>query len=238
MDFAIQVGFYAVGIPLELLAIAAVLRGGLRRYPFVFAYVVAVFLTTVTEMQISIEFHRGNMSVGDRLSDIYYRNEGILQVIIFATVLSLIYVASEKLRSKQMLRLALVGGALVVVTIALYVHYQPAGPKGLWMTPLARDLKFSSAILNLVLWALLIQAKEKDRTVLVVSGGLGIMFAGGAIGEAIRNLAIRNKSHFLNTAGGLIGMMADLTLLFILWQTFRKTPAAKPALSLQKQSRL
>ena len=50
MRFALQVAGYAVGLPLEVLIIAALLRGGYRRFPFVFIYTVIDFLTTVLEI--------------------------------------------------------------------------------------------------------------------------------------------------------------------------------------------
>ena len=57
MDFAIQVCSYLVGLPLELLTIAAMLRGGYKRYPLVFTYVIIFFLTTVVEMPSAVAVH-------------------------------------------------------------------------------------------------------------------------------------------------------------------------------------
>ena len=121
--------------------------------------------------------------------------------------------------------MVLVARALLFVVTSYLVHHDASVRPGIWMTPWTRDLKFCSAILDLALWALLIGAKQKNRVLLILSGGLGIMFAGGAIGEAVRSLATRNQSHLISTAGGLIVMLADLTLLYILWQVFRKGPA-------------
>jgi hypothetical protein len=236
MDLAIQVGFYVIGIPLELLAISAILRDGFRRYPLVFAYTIALFLVTLVEMPVNLAFYSGDRSAAtvSAVRGNYWRDEAILQVTIFAVVISLIYSATSRLPSRRIVRLTLVAGALIFVAISLLVHYSPNPKIGIWMTPWTRDLKFCSAILDLALWALLIRAQEKNRTLLAVSGGLGIMFAGGAIGEAIRNIATPAESHLIATVGAIIIMSADLVLLYILWQVFRKQPGGG---ALQKKSR-
>jgi hypothetical protein len=200
----------------------------LRRYPLVFAYVLVVFLTTVVEMPTALAYYHGQPSraVHETMVAHYWRNEGILQVTIFAAVISLIYSASSKLESRRLVRFALVTGFMLVVGISYLINYDPNVRLGVWMTPWTRDLKFCSAILDLALWALLIRAKEKNRILLAVSGGLGIMFAGGAIGEALRNLSTASQLHGLSTAGGLLVIGADMMLLYILWQVFRKGPAA------------
>src|SRR5215813_12505643 len=112
MDFTIQVCFYAVGIPLEVLTISAILRSGFRRYPLVLAYVLALFLTTVVEMPTALAYHGGDTSPSVRRAMVnnYWRDEAILQITIFATVISLIYSASSRLAAKGIVRLALVTG--------------------------------------------------------------------------------------------------------------------------------
>ena len=57
-----------------------------------------------------------------------------------------------------------------------------------------------------------------------MSGGLGIMFAGGAIGEAIRSISTASEAHIASVAGGIVVILADMMLLYILWQVFRKGP--------------
>src|SRR5688572_2246505 len=122
MDFAIQVCFYVVGIPLELLAISAMLRGGYRRYPFVFAYVVALFLTTIVEMPTSLAYYSGDKTVIHTLVNNYYRDEGILQVTVFALVISLIYSATPKLASRRIVRFGLVAGASIFAMTSFVLH--------------------------------------------------------------------------------------------------------------------
>jgi len=136
-------------------------------------------------------------------------------------VMSLIYQATAELRSRRILRLSLFAGAILFAGVAFFVHYNPNILTGLWMTSWTRDLNFCSAILDLALWALLIGRKEKDQRVLLLSGGMGVMFSGEAIGESLRQLAQRDRSSGLALSGGLIMMLSNLVFLFVWWQAFR-----------------
>jgi hypothetical protein len=192
--------------------------------------VIALFLTTVVELPTSLAYHAHptNRKLIERMNENYYLDEGLLQVAVFAAVISLIDAATVRIKPRRIVRLGLVAAATLFAGISFRVHYIP-DPKaiGLWMTPWTRDLKFVSAVLDLALWALLIGSREKDHRLLILSGGLGIMFAGGSIGEAIRNLAMPSQSHPLANIGGLVGTLADLALLYILWQAFRKDSPLK-----------
>jgi hypothetical protein len=226
VDYAIQICSYLIGIPLELLAIAALVRGGYRRFPLILVYVVALFLITVVELPTSLAYYADptNRELIRRMIGGYYRNEGILQVAIFAVVISLIDAATVRLRPRRIVRLGLVAAAALFAGISFRVHYRPDVAIGLWMTPWTRDLKFCSAVLDVALWTLLIGSREKDQRLFILSGGLGIMFAGGSIGGSIRNLATPEQSHALAVIGGLIVNLSDFVWLYILWQTFRKDP--------------
>ena len=56
MTTSFQLATYVVGLPLELMVIAVLLRGGqYRRYPFIFIYAVVDLLTTVIEIPFAID---------------------------------------------------------------------------------------------------------------------------------------------------------------------------------------
>src|ERR1041385_2356295 len=124
MDFAIQICSYVIGIPLELLAIAAILRGGYRRYPLVFAYVIALFLTTIVEIPTFLALHAdpSNRELIRRWNVIYYWDEGILQALVFAAVISLIDAATLKIKPRRIVRLGLVAAATLFAGISFRVH--------------------------------------------------------------------------------------------------------------------
>jgi hypothetical protein len=225
MRFAIQVTFWAVGIPLQVLTITALLRGWYRRFPFVFAYVVACLLAAFIEVPLNVARYL-KMDVAPRGPAYYYWiNEVLTQVLIFAVVVSLISYATAALQSRRVLRTCLIGGPLLLAAISFGVHYKTEVVTGAWMAPWLRDLNFGAAILDLLLWGMLIAAKQKDYKVLMLSGALGIQFTGEAIGSALRTLSAPTKSKALSLTGAIIVVLADLVCLYIWWQTFRARPA-------------
>ncbi len=228
MALAIQVGTYLLGLTLEILAVAALLRGPYRRYPFIFAYVIADVLTTALEMPYSLAYYwNKTQSVEDTLVKIYWVDELILHVMVFALVISMIYAASTSLQPRKMVRLSLIGGAVLFATLSFAIHCDLQNTRwGEWMTPWSRDLNFCAAILDLALWALLIASRQKDHRLLMVSGALGINFTGEAIGGSLRYVAERGHSHTAANVGDAVLLLTNLAFLYILWQTFRVVKSA------------
>ncbi len=224
MRFALQVCGWLIGLPLELLIIAALLRGGYRRFPFIFVYTIIDFLTTVVELPSAVGYVRGMPRAAVALASVYWLDEVILQVLVYAVVMSLIYQATGKLRSRRIVRASLIAGAILFAGISFLIHWDPALNVGSFMTPWTRDLNFCSAILDLALWALLIASREKDHQLLMLSGGLGIQFTGEAIGESVRNLAMRSHSRPLSLFGNILIMLTNLLFLYIWWQALRTAP--------------
>lgn len=235
MRFALQVAGWAVGLPLELLIIATLLRGGYRRLPFVFAYTIIEFLVTVLEIPPALDYLRGIQHPVKSLASLYWIDEVVEQVLIYAVVMSLIYSATRALRSRRVVRLAMVVGAVLVAAVSFFLHYNAALTPGEWMTPWTRDLNFCSAILDLSLWALLIGSRTRDQHMLLLSGGLGIKFAGESIGESVRQLAIRNHSRPISTTGNVVMMLADVFFLYVWWQALR-SPRAERALTAKREA--
>ena len=155
----------------------------------------------------------------------YWTNEGIMQALVFALVISLIYHATKNIGPRRVVRIVLVAGAFLFAGISFLVHYGTDLNLSVWMTPWSRDLNFCSAILDLALWAMLIGSREKDRRILLLSGSLGIQFTSEAIGEAIR--AISGTGGVI--AGNVLMLAANLAVLYIWWRTFRRQPAKAAA---------
>jgi hypothetical protein len=219
---------YVVGLPLEVLVIAALLHGGYRQFPAVFAYIIAEFLTTVVEIPQALAWARTHdPHVGRNFALLYWRDEIILQFLVFVVVISLIWQATSVARSRRTLRVALIVGVILFAGLSLLVHFTPPPtPAGVWLTAWKRDLNFGSAILDMALWAMLIAKRQKDSRVLMLSGGLGVMFAGEAIGESLRNLS---RARAVILPGSVLVMIINLLFLYIWWQTFRAPRAVLSA---------
>jgi len=226
-EFAIQVCGLLVGVPLEFLLVAALLRGAYRRFPFVFAYASALLITTLVEIpaKVAAEMHPEDRLVLRHYSHIYWIDEVILWAIILAVVISLIDQAATHVRSRHLVRVGLIAGALLFAGIAFALNYRPSMKFfGVWMTPWTQDMNVGSAILDLGLWTLLISSRRGDLRLLLISGALGMRFAGEAIGYAISNLSIAQRINSLELAGSIVTMLADLACLYVWWRTFRPSP--------------
>ena len=223
MRDVIQIGSYLVGLPLEVLIIAALLRGAYRRFPFVFGYAVASLLASALETSL---FILGTFAKESRFLYVrtYWIDEQILLSLVYALVISLIYQASQPLRSRRMVRAAVVAGAFLFAGITFLIHFDRRIKVGEWMTPWTRELNFCAAILDLGLWGMLIGSRSKDHRLLLLTGALGIQFSGEAIGESIRQLAQAGQ-HGLVSYGASLGITAtNMIFLWMWWQAFRTRP--------------
>jgi hypothetical protein len=226
MRFALDICANLIGIPLEVLILAAMLRGSYRRYPALFLYMAAVFVVSLVETPMYILGHLDAVRLHDRhvwsqYLKIYWFDERVLMALVFVVVLSLIYQATERSRSRRVLRTSMVSGAVLFSAVAFWVHYDPVVPTGQWMTAWTSNLNFCAAILDLGLWAMLIGSRLKDSRLLLLSGALGILFTGAAIAGSISNLAVTRHSSTLTFAGGLVNIASNLAFLYIWWQALR-----------------
>ncbi len=219
MLFALQVIAWAIAVPLELLIVAALLQGHYRRYPFVFIYSLGNFFTTVIDISVYAAYFAGVPGFKGVRVKWYWVNEGVMQVLTYAVVISLIYHATKNLESRRMVRITLVSAAILFASISFFMHYGAQLVVSAWMTPWTRDLSFCSTILDLALWAMLIGSREKDKRLLLLSGSLGIQFTSEAIGEAIRSIS-RPGVIF----GNVLMLIANIVVLYIWWRTFRQPP--------------
>lgn len=237
MDVAIQVVALLVWLPLNLLIIAALLRGEYRRFPIIFAYVIVEFLAATAELPTALGLFQHSQQAVRLQVFVYWMDEAIAQVLTFAVVMGLIYRATQNLPTRRVLRIGLIVGAVVFASVSFGIHYRPGPRFGLWMAPWTRDLNFCAAILDLALWALLIASREKDNRLLLLSGALGIQFTGEAIGESVQQLATASHSHNIAFLGGMIGVVASIVRSYIWLRLFQKATAPEKALGSQTFAR-
>jgi hypothetical protein len=222
VQLGIQIASYLIGLPLALMVMAAMLRGSWKRYPFVFAYVTGDLLTTVLEIRPGLQYANATAEARRSYAELYWWDERVVQLLVFLLVISLIYRASAHLKNRNTLLLGVISGIILFAGVTFFIYYDPSVNTGKWMNPWLRNLNFSASVIDLGLWALLIGAKRKDYTLLLVSGGLGIQFTGGAIGQALRQL-----SHSSVQVTAYFIALSNLICLYIFWQAFRVTvPAA------------
>lgn len=211
----LQWTLWIIGISLQVLVITSLLRGPYRRFPFVLAYSVTLFLTSVVEIASMIDTAGFATSASARY---YWVNDLILTSLTYCVVISLIYGALSPERRARTGRW-LIGGAALIALISATAHRDDVY-MSLERTKLSRDLNFMAAAMDMLLWLILIASRRNDRELLMVSGGLGIQFTGAAIGHSLRQLS--QGSPLAIFAGGLIVVLTHLIMLFVWWQAFRK----------------
>jgi hypothetical protein len=155
----------------------------------------------------------------------FYRVNALRDFLLFAVVVSLIEHAMSDKPYRVRVRYLLGALAVVAVGLSLLVHAD-AGNFILWMTQVARDLSFGSAVLTLLLWSILVVSRGKDRQMLMVTGGLGLQFTGEAIGQSLRQLSTYAgmspaQHHGIMLIGNLLLSAAHLMRLYVWWQAFR-----------------
>src|SRR5580658_4431534 len=134
MQLALQLICWAIGLPLGLLVIAALLRGGYRLFPVLFVYEIVDLLMTVTGMPPYIAFysHHG-ADARTQMAQWFWWDELLLQPLVYAVVISLIYRATEKAPARGLVRGVLIGGAALIAGTSFLFHYHTGMPNGSWM---------------------------------------------------------------------------------------------------------
>jgi hypothetical protein len=228
MRAALNLAGAAIWFALQVIVITRLLRGGWRRFPLIFVFVITEFLVAVAQSPTmwAISFHRTPDSAEWRVL-LYERGEVLLEFFTFVVVISLIFRASAHLQSRRPMRVGCVLGAILFVGISFWAHYVPHTTVGLWMTPWTRDLNVGTTILDLALWFLLLTQRRKDGCLLLLSGALGIRFTGSAIGHSLRSLA--SQQHpWPSLLGGRLVVIAGLIQVYMWARAFRPEPQTAP----------
>ncbi len=229
MEFAIQIVGWCIGLPLEILIIAALLGGLWSRLTFLFVYVIALFLATAVEIPVYAAYYTGNHQAFRSRAWTYWLDEVVLLALILLVVLNLVWRASARMEARRAIRLWLIAGSAAGIAISWWLRYDPrASSTGQWMTPWTRDLYLGAAALDLALWMLLLAGRGEDHLLLLMSGALGLEFTGETIGGSLRNLAVEMygaaaspRAHAVAFAGNVITMLANVACLYIWWRALR-----------------
>ncbi len=142
MRFGVQILALAVGLPLQVLVVAALLRGSWRRFPLLLAFSVEELVSALVQAPGALEAMRGHHPPGLPYWVTYWTGETIYQLLLYAVVISLLYRACERLRSVRVARLSLILAACVVAGGTFLVHHGQSPVRGMWLTPWFRDLNF------------------------------------------------------------------------------------------------
>jgi hypothetical protein len=171
-----------------------------------------------------------NSEAGKQYARLYWTNDVIEDVLRFVLVAVLIFRVAG---STPMLKRVLSGLVLLMMVLP-FILFQPVFPpiksptlfpawypRGPWFNSTSQLLNFGAAIINVILWGALIQAKKRDPQVLAVSIGLGILVTGTAISYGIRHFAPRGD---LTAALNLLLNLLQLAVCVIWCRAFWPPP--------------
>jgi hypothetical protein len=227
----VQWTLWVVGLSLQFLVLTELIWGGLyKEFPIIFGYTLILLITT----SIDIACYLLSLSKHPLYSDYYWTAELIRQSGLFSVVISLVLdVMPAGERRQTFLRLVILA-AVVFWFGSIVIHRNDH--LNIWMTQVTRNLSFCSAIVNLILWFVMISTPQRDARRLMITGGLGLQMTGEAIGQSIRYLNLQISEVAFTTASILI-VLAHFLCLYIWWQAFslKYTEPASPATPLRHE---
>ena len=184
-----------------------------RRYSILLVYSLAYLSATM--MGEIILRRDGVQSAAYRT--FYWRGEVGLDLLLFLTVIILIYQALEGSGARS--RAGILLAAVVALALLLpFVVLQSRIFSNRWFDGASQILNFSAALLNLGLWTALLLTKKRDPRLLGVSLGVGITVTGAAIGYGLLQL-IASGHRLIN----LFSPIAHVTGLVLWCRAFAPT---------------
>lgn len=212
---------WGISLPLQVALLHSLFRGGFKSFPVLLPYSLILFLWTVVNIAAR---EGGRLPVAWERA--YWVVELILNWLLYLLILSLVSRAMRQSqhRAKVLRWLVFAVGLFWLAALILTQDSQP----NQWMTNLAKYVAFGGALLNLVLWAVLVGTHHPDRSVLMISGGYGVQSAGEAISQSLRALPIQNRSLLVFT-GNLIFVLTNALCLAIWWRAVARENAQRAA---------
>ena len=135
MRFGVQVLALAIGLPLQVLVVVALLRGAWRRFPLLLAFSAVELVSAVVQAPSALEWMRGLHPPGLPYWITYWTGQVINQLLLYAVVISLLYRACDRLRSARAARVVLILAACLVAGGTFLLHYGQSPVRGIWLTP-------------------------------------------------------------------------------------------------------
>src|SRR5580765_1730745 len=210
-----------IGDALALLTVLVLLlRGPTRKFWALLVYVAWELLSNLALASFDLLYNAATPGAADASTQatrlyarLYYSNDVIVDVLQFLLVIGLTYGAtSGGLKRSSTGRIL---SAIVVVALALPFLLFPMGkrawPEASWFNSTIELLNFGAAIMNLVLWGVLLTDRKRDPQLTVVSVGLGIVVTGAAISYGLRHL-IPAEAWFIPNIFLMLTQLAGWTI--------------------------
>jgi len=213
VHFFIYALAFATGLA-QLGTVAFLLAGPVRRYTFVLAYSLAQLITSLLEFVVVRRF--GEISRQYKI--MFWSDEIALDLLLFLILMLLTYRAMEGSPARRGMGRML--GAVTIAVMGLpFLLFKGTFVKMEWFDHTSQLLNFGAAILNLGLWTALLRSGRRDKTLLTVSAGFGIIATGAAVSFGLR-LLVRGHGAELYAVSQVF-VAAQLVGAMILCWAFR-----------------
>ncbi len=212
-------GFLFAGLALYVMVLSTMLKGACSRYPFVFAYVIQQFLSTVVLFSI-IQYFGSNSR---EYSGAYWANDFLSTVLALLIIIHLIRAAMEGHRYRNPVYRGLLLGAFATAIVSLQLMQSHSPSLSHWMHEVSRDYYFAAVLLNAILWLILMRRGHKNKQLYLMTSGLGLQLTGAAIA-----LALSVQRHPLPLAKLLV-QITYLANMYVWHIALKEFPAVAPA---------
>ncbi len=210
----------AVGVVLQVLVLSAMLGGMIRRYPFIFLYLVVSILGTV--VNISFKYYFGPRS--REFSRAYWLGDFVGTLLVLLVIIHLIRQAMHSHARRDAVYGGLVLGVLTtgLVSVFLVRSYSDGFKLGSWLTEVGRNYYFGAVLLNAILWFTLVRANHRNKQLYLLTSGLGLKLCGAAIAHGLR---VANGPL---VAANFILVLTYLLSLYVWYIALKRLPAPLP----------
>jgi hypothetical protein len=208
---------YALGIGFEAILLLTLINGSGRTYAAMIVYCAFLLISTLSD--VSMWFLVGRRTFA--YFHYVWTAEFIRQTCQLGFVITLVSQALPPGRQRATIMRAVVVGTAAVVVGSLMIYQDPL--ISTWLSKVIRNVSFTAALINLVLWFALVASKNRDTRLLMISGGLGIQMTGDAVTQSLKQF------HFTIPIADFVGAGSFFLCLFIWWQAFREKPELTPA---------
>jgi hypothetical protein len=207
--------FLSVGLNL-LVAYFAVSSGATRKYSTIplFCLVQVAAVVTVTSLSF---LDRHIYATGYWISDL------LAHFFITLVIVSLIRSSVANDPKQRTLPIVLFSAMLGLAAYSLYAFYDNHYSR--WLNPVSRNLSLGEEALNLILWTFLLQKRDYDSQLVVISAGIGVQVTGEVIGLTLRPYTSAATVWVPN----LLVQTCEFLCLFIWLWAFAPRKSATPA---------
>jgi hypothetical protein len=179
------------GVVLQIAVLYLLIRGPFSRYFPLFLY----GLTSVA-LTLSLVWIYRVEGWSPRYYSVFWGGELLSDLLLFFLIISLTSRALEGSPLRPKLVRVLTGITFVALAASLIMFKGPTFSMR-WNQSVSQLLNFGAAIMVMVLWTSLVATKMRDRQLLKVSAGLGMMVASAAIFLGVRSFT--GKDDVLRT---------------------------------------